>query len=40
MHEDAVATIREVERYGLILSVSLRSLRVGDAELNLLSYLV
>ena len=40
MHKNAVATIREVERYGLILSVSLRSLRIGDTELNLLPHLI
>ena len=40
MHKDAVAAIREIERHGLVLSVGLRSLRVGDGEMHLLPYLV
>ena len=40
MHEDAIATIREEKRHRLILTIALRSLRVGDGEMYLLSHLI
>ena len=40
MHEDAVATIREVERHGLILPIGLGTLWVGDTQVYLLSDLI
>ena len=40
MHEDAVATVREEEGHGLILTVGLWSLRVGHTQVNLLPHLV
>ena len=40
MHEDAIATIGEVKRYGFVHTVGLRSLGVGDAEVYFLSRLI
>ena len=40
MHEDAIATIREEERHGLILAIGLWSLRISHAEVYLLPYLI
>ena len=40
VHKDAIAAIREVERHGLILSVGLRTLRVGHAQVHLLTNLI
>ena len=40
VHEDAIAAVREVEGHGLVLSVGLRALGVGDAEVYLLPHLV
>ena len=40
MHEDAIATVREEEGYGFVLTVRLRPLRVGDGEVYLLPHLI
>ena len=40
VHKDAIATVGEVERHGFVHAVGLRSLRVGDADVHLLSHLV
>ena len=40
VHKDAVATVREEEGHGLILTVGLWSLRVGHTQVNLLPHLV
>ena len=40
VHKDAIATIGEIERHGLVLAVALWSLRVSDTQMNLLPYFI
>ena len=40
MHEDAIASVAEIEGHGFVHARSLGSLRVGDEELHFLSHLV
>ena len=40
VHEDAIAAVREEERHGLVLAVTLRTLRVCHGEVHLLSHLI
>ena len=40
MHEDAIATVRKEEGHRFVLSVSLRSLGICNAEVYLLPHLV
>ena len=40
VHKNAIATIRKVERHGLVLAVALRTLGIGDGEMHLLPYFI
>ena len=40
MHEHTIAAVGEEEGHGLILTVGLRALRIGDGEVYLLPYLI
>ena len=40
MHEHAIASVGEEERYRLVLAIGLRALRIGDGEVYLLSNLI
>ena len=40
MHKETIATVREVERHRLIHTISLRSLRVHNRDVHLLSHLI